>query len=170
MNLQQTPANPYQHHGAHYPQNSQPLQQPPPVPGFTPGFVAYPQQYFGQQGPPRGLNATYPATTAPNYHTAPPNALRYRQQFNLPVHNGVPIQRPQPHPQSQPQPHPQLPRAPPPIPQPELAPAESSSIAQIGKPDKHLKGLKCIPEPPDKEPWRHRLFDVDGLMILTEEQ
>ncbi len=167
MNLQQTPANTYQQHGAHYPQHSQPLQQPQ-VPGFPPGFVAYPQQYFGQQGSPQGLNATYPAAIAPNYHTAPPNALRYRQQFNLPVHNGVPIQRPQRHPQSLP--HPQLPQVPPPIPQPELAPAESSNSAQIGKPDKHLEGLKCIPEPPDKEPWRHRLFDVDGLMILTEEQ
>jgi hypothetical protein len=38
------------------------------------------------------------------------------------------------------------------------------------KPDKHLKGLKCISEPPDKDLWRRRLFDIEGLEVLTENE
>jgi hypothetical protein len=160
MDVHQARINAYQHPGTHHLQHSQPLQQPPP-PGFAQGFVPFPHQYYGQQGQPQGLNTSYPTSTGPLYNTAPPNGLRYPQQFNLPVHNGVPIQRPQPPPQ--------LPRAP--VQSTEVvAQGDTASIPQIGKPDKHLKGLKYIPEPPDKELWRHKLFDVDGLMILTDEQ
>jgi hypothetical protein len=156
MDVHQGPVNPYQHPGAHHFQHSQPLQQPP-VPGFTSGFVPFQPQYFG---PPQGLTTSYPATTAPSYNTAPPNNLRYQQQLNLPVHNAVPIRRPHPPPQLS-----QAPR-----PSPEIAQAEAPGTAQNVRLDKHLKGLRCIPEPPDKDLWRRRLFDVDGLMILTEEE
>jgi len=38
------------------------------------------------------------------------------------------------------------------------------------KQDAHLEGLKLIPNPPDLEAWRQRLFGVDGLVGLSEEE
>jgi hypothetical protein len=166
------PAHSGAHVGAHYFQSSHPQNthhQPAPH-GYPQGYVQYPAQYYAQPGPPQGSYAT-PATT--NYHTAPPpnNALRYaplsQQQYSLPVHHGNAIPRRTTQPQ--------LPPAPPALPvlqqqhliQPEAVAADQSGN---GKQDKHLKGLRCILEPPDKELWRQRLFDVDGLMVMTEDQ
>jgi hypothetical protein len=33
-----------------------------------------------------------------------------------------------------------------------------------------FQGLKLIPNPPDLEEWRERLFHVDDMITLTEEQ
>jgi glutathione S-transferase len=33
-----------------------------------------------------------------------------------------------------------------------------------------FQGLKLIPNPPDLEQWRERLFHVDDMITLTEEQ
>jgi hypothetical protein len=187
MDVHQTPVNPYhpsQHHIQHPHNPHQPIQQQN-VPVFNPNFAQFPpQQYYAQpqQGPQRGLsNASYATSSAPNYHTAPSsnnnNALRYPpHQFSLPVHNALPIQRRAPPPQHPPQP--QLPQAAAQVPPPQqLVQPDVGSTSQagggnvsVGKVDKHLKGLRCILEPPEKELWRQRLFDVDGLMILTEEQ
>ena len=162
MDVHNTPYHPGQHHLQH---PHQPLHQPN-VTGFNQGFVQFPPQYYAQQGPPQGLNTSYATSAATNYNTAPPpnNALRYNhQQFSLPVHNGLPIQRRPTQPQ-----HVHAPQAP----QPQVAQSQLVTPASTSnsKEDKHLKGLKCILEPPDKDIWRQRLFDVEGLMILTEEQ
>lgn len=42
--------------------------------------------------------------------------------------------------------------------------AESTSFAGA------LQGMKLIPDPPDLDYWRHKLFDVDETITLTEEQ
>ena len=39
-----------------------------------------------------------------------------------------------------------------------------------GKVDGHFSGMKMIPNPPDLEKWRERLFNVDGTIILSEEE
>ena len=168
MDVHHAPVNPYHPGAQHLQHPHQPLQQPN-VTGFNQGFVQvpFPQHYYAQQGPPQGLNNTsYAAQAASSYNTAPaPNhALRYPpQQFSLPVHNGLPIQRRPTQPQHAPAPQ---------VTPPQIAHIEPSNVAlpSQGKEDKHLKGLRCIPEPADKDLWRQRLFDVDGLMILTEEQ
>ncbi|KIW06987.1 uncharacterized protein PV09_02645 [Verruconis gallopava] len=163
MDVGQAHANSYQHARPHL-QQSHPMQQPPQsIQGFGLGFVPY-TSFYGQQGAPRGLTTTHPTSAAPQYNTAPPNALRYsqQQQYNLPVHNGVPIQRPHPQPPNQ------VPIAP--VQTQEAVPPESSTAAQDGKVDKHIKGLRIIPEPPGKDEWRQRLFEVEGLLILTEEE
>lgn len=36
--------------------------------------------------------------------------------------------------------------------------------------DSHLGGLKIVPNPPDLDAWRERLFNVDEPITLTEEQ
>lgn len=33
-----------------------------------------------------------------------------------------------------------------------------------------FQGLKLIPNPPNLEEWRKRLFDVDEMITLTEEE
>jgi hypothetical protein len=38
------------------------------------------------------------------------------------------------------------------------------------KPDAHLEGLRLVPEPPDLEAWREKLFGVDDMIVLSEEQ
>lgn len=166
MDVHNTPVNPY-HPANRHQQYSHP-QQTIPQPGYPPQFNPF-QQYYTPAASAQGLNAPYATSAAASYNAvtaAPPvNALRYapptQQHFNLPVHNGLPIQR-RPT-------QPQLSQVPP---QPKIAHVEPVSTAQNGnvKVDKHLKGLRCIPEPPDKELWRQRLFDVDGFMILTEDQ
>lgn len=35
---------------------------------------------------------------------------------------------------------------------------------------RHSENLKMIPNPPDLEQWRKKLFDVDGLITMTEDQ
>jgi hypothetical protein len=174
--MDHAPVNPYHQAAQHLQHSHQALHQQS-VPGFNQGFVPFPQQYYAQQA--SGLsNTSYAANSgSPSHNSAAPNnnGLRYpQQQFNLAVHNsGLPPQRRPPQPQQAPGPTPQLPHL-----QPQSARVEPTGSIQPGashsngnvKADKHLKGLKCIPEPVDKDLWRQRLFDVDGLMILTEEQ
>jgi hypothetical protein len=38
------------------------------------------------------------------------------------------------------------------------------------KQDNHFGGMKLIPNPPDLEAWRERLFNADDTITLTEEQ
>jgi hypothetical protein len=34
----------------------------------------------------------------------------------------------------------------------------------------HFKNLKMIPNPPELERWRKKLFDVDDLITMTEDE
>ncbi|KUL91246.1 hypothetical protein ZTR_01761 [Talaromyces verruculosus] len=45
-----------------------------------------------------------------------------------------------------------------------------SSAAAAEIKDSHLGGLKIVPNPPDLDAWRERLFNVDEPITLTEEQ
>lgn len=45
-----------------------------------------------------------------------------------------------------------------------------SSAAAAEIKDSHLGGLKIVPNPPDLNAWRERLFNVDEPITLTEEQ
>lgn len=44
----------------------------------------------------------------------------------------------------------------------------SAAAAEIN--DTHLGGLKIVPNPPDLDAWRARLFNVDEPITFTEEQ
>lgn len=46
----------------------------------------------------------------------------------------------------------------------------SSAAAAAEIKDSHLVGLKIVPNPPDLDAWRERLFNVDEPITLTEEQ
>lgn len=35
---------------------------------------------------------------------------------------------------------------------------------------RHPENLKIVPNPPDLEQWRKKLFDVDGIITMTEDQ
>lgn len=39
-----------------------------------------------------------------------------------------------------------------------------------GGTDGHFRNLKMIPNPPNLEEWRQRLFDVDATITLTEDE
>ena len=39
-----------------------------------------------------------------------------------------------------------------------------------GSTKRHSENLKIIPNPPDLDQWRKKLFDVDGLITMTEDQ
>jgi hypothetical protein len=45
-----------------------------------------------------------------------------------------------------------------------------SSAAAAEIKDSHMGGLKIVPNPPDLDAWRERLFNVDEPITLTEEQ
>lgn len=38
------------------------------------------------------------------------------------------------------------------------------------KPDANLKGLKLVPYPPELEIWRQRLFDIDDMIVVSEDE
>ncbi|XHG01302.1 hypothetical protein AWENTII_004691 [Aspergillus wentii] len=38
------------------------------------------------------------------------------------------------------------------------------------KPDSHAKGMKLVPDPPDLDAWREKLFNIDEVITLSEEQ
>jgi glutathione S-transferase len=38
------------------------------------------------------------------------------------------------------------------------------------KPDGHFRGMKMIPDPPDLQLWREKLFNVNEMITLTEEE
>ncbi|KAJ9647863.1 hypothetical protein H2199_001639 [Coniosporium tulheliwenetii] len=46
----------------------------------------------------------------------------------------------------------------------------SEAEEHAAKSDSHLKGLKRIPDPPNLEAWRQKLFNVDDTIVLTEDQ
>ena len=87
------------------------------------------------------------------------------QQYNLPVHHHVlPIQPLQPiaatrvqvqHVDNQ-----------------EQLEVNTQSGQQPYEPkaDAHLEGLKLVPDPPDLDVWRQRLFDVDDMIVVSEEE
>lgn len=43
-------------------------------------------------------------------------------------------------------------------------------ITDGGTTEGHFSNMKLIPNPPDLQEWRQRLFDVDDLITLTEDQ
>ena len=67
-----------------------------------------------------------------------------------------------------------------------MNPQSRSSLGELGSPndltprlprfpdgeatDGHFRNLKMIPNPPNLEEWRNRLFDVDETIILTEDE
>ncbi|KAG8533236.1 uncharacterized protein KY384_002019 [Bacidia gigantensis] len=42
--------------------------------------------------------------------------------------------------------------------------------AEGGTTDGHFSNLKMVPDPPDLAAWRQRLFDVDNILTLTEDE
>ena len=44
------------------------------------------------------------------------------------------------------------------------------TVQDGGTTEGHFKNLKMIPNPPNLEEWRRRLFDVDDVIMLTEEE
>lgn len=66
---------------------------------------------------------------------------------------------------SQPQPHPETIVRPPNEIETRLAPVENAEGT-----DGHFSNLKMIPNPPELELWRNKLFGVDELITLTEDQ
>lgn len=48
--------------------------------------------------------------------------------------------------------------------------SRSAPTQSFGGTKRHLENLKIIPNPPDLEQWRNKLFDVDGLITMTEDQ
>lgn len=48
--------------------------------------------------------------------------------------------------------------------------SRSGPMQYPGGTKRHLENLKIIPNPPDLEQWRKKLFDVDGVIIMTEDQ
>ncbi|KAL1653490.1 hypothetical protein SLS61_004000 [Didymella pomorum] len=111
------------------------------------------QQYAQLSAPPQ--QPPLPQQFAP----LPPHALHYEQQF---------AQQQQYAPQSYQQIQQQSPQQ-----QQYSSPLESvagpsdeTTLANHGQ----FKGLKLIPNPPNLEEWRQRLFHVDDIITLTEEQ
>lgn len=47
---------------------------------------------------------------------------------------------------------------------------EDEGDGVVVKSDGQFEGLKLIPNPPDLECWRQRLFAVDEMVLLSEEQ
>ncbi|CAN9161835.1 unnamed protein product [Alternaria sp. RS040] len=95
---------------------------------------------------PRFMNAPPPPLQdhAQQYHASPPQTVqRPIQQLALPRHVE---QAPLPHKQE--------------------SQDEDTPLSNHGQ----FQGLKLIPNPPDLEQWRERLFHVDDMITLTEEQ
>jgi hypothetical protein len=46
----------------------------------------------------------------------------------------------------------------------------STVAPHAGKSDVHFGGMKMIPNPPDLQAWREKLFNVDETITMTEEQ
>lgn len=38
------------------------------------------------------------------------------------------------------------------------------------KPDAHLEGLKLVPDPPELQSWRQKLFDIDDMTVVNEDE
>jgi glutathione S-transferase len=142
------------------------------------------QHYIPQQ---RQLHAQVAPTFAPHpsqshharvaHHPPPPHLIQHQQhpqhppvqqqqqqsqQYNLPIHHHVlPIQQqsiaptPVQHGDNQLQSDVKT--------QPEQQQYEH-------KPDAHLEGLKLVPDPPELDTWRQRLFDVDDMIVVSEEE
>ena len=43
-------------------------------------------------------------------------------------------------------------------------------VTDGGTTEGHFSNMKMVPNPPNLEQWRKRLFDVDEVITLTEEQ
>lgn len=43
-------------------------------------------------------------------------------------------------------------------------------IVDVGTTDGHFSNMKLIPNPPDLDEWRQRLFDVDDIITMTEDE
>jgi glutathione S-transferase len=158
------------------PSNFHPLnatQQLQPGHGFAQQHFLQQQQQQQQQ---RALATSTPSHVAPAF--APHRIQRpvhpptpfvpvpqhpAQQSYSLPIHHGVSAQQPiattqvplldNQTKQLQPGVNPQL---------------EKQQYEP--KPDAHLEGLKLVPDPPDLEKWRQRLFDVGDMIVVSEEQ
>ncbi|KAF2856185.1 hypothetical protein T440DRAFT_383910 [Plenodomus tracheiphilus IPT5] len=151
------------------------LSGPPPPPAHALSVHQYEQHGL----PPSASFPPYPATyqhaTSPRFVNAPPPPLQGpAQHYHSP-------QPPTPLPQ---RPIQQLP-LPPPLPiltLPQSAPRHIEHAQPVLQPDApegdespftnhgQFQGLKLIPNPPDLDSWRERLFNVDDMITLTEEE
>lgn len=121
----------------------------------TPRFVSHASQsHHVQRVPPHLI---------PHTQHPPLQHPQHQQQYNLPVHHHV-----VPIPISQPiavvgahRVENQL--QPPVVARPDLQQHEH-------KPDAHLEGLRLVPNPPDLGTWRQRLFNVDDMIVVSEEE
>lgn len=110
-------------------------------------------------------------STVPNFATQPalsqPQSIIYT---NAPGYR-IPTQQ-QPIPEPVQQPHPQ-----PPAPAVSQVRSRNVTRATPSQPTEdstfstsNFEGLKIVPSPPNLEQWREKLFQVDRLMILTEDE
>ncbi|KAH7388611.1 hypothetical protein BKA66DRAFT_54685 [Pyrenochaeta sp. MPI-SDFR-AT-0127] len=162
------------------------LYPPPPLPELQTlhtNDVYNQQQQYALSGPPQppphalhfeqhGLPPTqFPPFPAGYQHASSPRFALNPPQLPGP---GQQIYTPQPLPPP-PRPTQQLPLPPPPI----LTASQSIAqhVEQARPPpsqaharDGQFQGLKLIANPPDLEKWREKLFNVDEMITLTEEE
>lgn len=136
---------------------SGPPQPPPHALQYQHGLPGSPVQY-----------ATYPAIS---YQHAPSPPFAIANPPPLQVPEGIQHFQSPPRPaQRQAIPPPQ------PIPIHQISPPQQSQVeppvrdGDEAPPSGQFKGLKLVAEPPDLEAWRRRLFDVDDIITLNEEE
>jgi glutathione S-transferase len=102
-----------------------------------------------------------PPHLIPHPQHPPVQHQQHQQQYNLPVHHhAVPIQQP--------------------IAAAQIQHVDNQLQSDVStqpeqqqyehKLDAHLEGLRLIPDPPELETWRQRLFDVDDMIVVSEEE
>ncbi|KAF3043259.1 hypothetical protein E8E12_010063 [Didymella heteroderae] len=141
-------------HALHYEQQFAPQQQYAPQSYQQIQQVHHPQHHAHVTSPPFGL------TPGPAHQIHTPHA-------HTPIHTTPRIaQRPLQTAQQTPiQQSPQQQQYSSPL-ESVAGPSDETTLANHGQ----FKGLKLIPNPPNLEEWRQRLFDVDEIITLTEEQ
>jgi hypothetical protein len=114
-------------------------------------------------------------STVPNFASQPalsqPQSIIYT---NAPGYRISAQQQPIPEPVRQPQPHPPAPAA------SQVRSRNATRAATRATPSQaaedstfstsNFDALKIVPNPPDLEQWREKLFQVDKLMVLTEDE
>ncbi|KAH9870660.1 hypothetical protein IAQ61_006138 [Plenodomus lingam] len=182
-----------QHHHHHQQQPYALNGPPPPPPPPTAHQLPVHHHQYEQHGlpssasfPPYPATATYQHATSPRLFVnapPPPPPLQgpAQQHYHspqlstpLPPQTQLPPQRPiqqlsLPAPLpilTLPQSHPHVQHAQPVLQQPQAPDGDESPFTNHGQ----FQGLKLIPNPPDLDLWRERLFNVDDMITLTEEE
>lgn len=145
-------------HALHYEQQFAPPQQYAPQSYQQIQQVHHPQHHAHASSPPFGLTPGPVPGPAHQIHTphahTPIHTTPRTAQRPLQIAQQTPIQQsPQQQQYSSPL-------------ESVAGPSDEATLANHGQ----FKGLKLIPNPPNLEEWRQRLFDVDEIITLTEEQ